>query len=357
MASPVDGEDFLGVKFGNYNGGPGGTGAVVITGTVFNDLNANGVRDSGEGGVANAVISATNAARVFTTTADGAFTLFAPVTSGQAIIITETDPTGYVSTTPDVVTYTTATGGSALSADFGDFAGVRVQGVLFADRNADGRQQAAYEPVITATTTIAGSGGLSVQATGVYTLYATVVGGLVTVSETVPSGYSATTPTALTFAGTAGQTYTGKDFGVLPSDCGPDAFEALDDDLFTTTGVTLTANSPQSHTFHEFNDKDWARVDLQAGGTYTITATASGARADTLLTFFAADGVTMLAQSDNFSNDFSSQIVWQPEADGLFYVRVTQLNPILAGCEANYTLTMTYSRPTNFSLYLPIIQR
>ncbi|HLE26936.1 MAG TPA: pre-peptidase C-terminal domain-containing protein, partial [Anaerolineales bacterium] len=158
----------------------------------------------------------------------------------------------------------------------------------------------------------------------------------------------------------SGQAVSGKDFGLLPPECNPslvDLYEALNDDLFSTTGVTLTVNMSQTHNFHTLDDEDWVQVDLQAGSTYTFTVDAAGARADTLLALFAPDGVTQLAQNDDADlPNFSSQIVWVATTTGTHYLRVTQLNPpILGGCDTDYTLTLTALLRT--FLYLPIIRR
>ncbi len=363
ITSPLSGTLYSGNQFGDN------AGTIRIEGVVFLDANANGLDDDGQR-VSGAVIAASGGT-VTTTGATGTFVVLAPSNTGP-ITVTETNPAGYVSTAAIA-----GAGASVIGADqlriaspvngttylgnkFGDFDGVRVNGSVFEDRNANGVRDIAYEPTITATTvTLAGSGGFSAQtdATGVYTLYARVLGGSVTVTETVPAGYAATTPTTLTFAAAPGQVHTGRDFGLLPPSCAADSFEAMSDNLAGTTGVTLTTGAPQLHNFHKSNDQDWLKVTLQQGSIYTFTTSAFGARADTVLTLFAPDGVTRLAQSDDQpgSSDHSSQISWMATASGVHYLRVTELTPALAGCLTDYSISMTVA--PRYALVAPLIMR
>ena len=360
--APISGTTYSGLEFGDKGE------SIQFDGVVFNDVNADG-SDGGDPPLGGARVMATGGTSM-TTGLNGAFTVYAPSSAGP-ITITEIDPAGYVSTIASagsisvtavdanhLVIASPVAGVTYTGNKFGDFAGVQVLGSIFEDRNVNGVWDVPYEPVITATSiTLAGSGGLTAQtgASGVYTLYAKAVNGSITVTETVPGGYVATTPTVLTFPGAAGQYFGSKDFGLQPPACGADAYEALNDNLYTTTGVVLTAGESQTHTFHVYDDKDWAKVDLSHGNIYTFTASATGPRADAVLALFAPDGVTQLAQSDDVGLDFSSQIHWVAAGTGTYYLRAAQANPTLAGCGTTYTLSMSV-KPTMF-IYLPLITK
>ncbi len=362
ITGPVSGTVYAGNEFGDN------AGTIRIEGKVFHDANGNGLDDDGQT-VSGAVVVASGGT-LTTTGLSGAFIVLAPSNTGP-ITVTEVDPAAYVSTaaiagsasvtvlnTDQLRINSPAAGAIYLNNEFGDFNGVRVLGAIFEDRNVNGAWDVPYEPRVTATpVTLAGSGGLSVQtnASGVYTLYAKVLNGVVSVTETVPVGYVSTTPTVLTFPAVAGQAYSSRDFGLLPPACGADAFEAFNDNLYTTTGVTLTAGTPQRHNFHGYDDKDWVKVTLQAGEDYTFTAAATGARTDTVLTLFGPDGVTLVAQSDDSSTDFSAQIRWGALTTGTYYLRVTQLNPTQAGCGTDYDLSMTVA--PKYFIYLPLASR
>jgi hypothetical protein len=79
--SPINFGDFLGIK---------------IAGQVFEDLNIDGTKDLGEGGLAGANVSAAGAN--ITTSSTGVYTIYTPLANSNPITITETDPAGYVST-------------------------------------------------------------------------------------------------------------------------------------------------------------------------------------------------------------------------------------------------------------------
>ena len=79
-SSPVDFGDFLGIK---------------VTGQVFKDANVNGVKDTGEIGVPDAVV--TIGSQSFTTGSSGDYTLYVAVPTDDPLDIYETDPSGYLS--------------------------------------------------------------------------------------------------------------------------------------------------------------------------------------------------------------------------------------------------------------------
>jgi uncharacterized repeat protein (TIGR01451 family) len=88
---------------------------------VFNDLNGNGVQDGGENGLSGVTITLRNgegtAIATTTTVGDGSYQ-FTNVSAGS-YTVEETDPSGFVSTTPNTVSTTVAAGGAA-NANFGD---------------------------------------------------------------------------------------------------------------------------------------------------------------------------------------------------------------------------------------------
>ncbi len=87
----------------------------IITGVVFNDLNGDGAQGGGEGGVSGAVLMLNNGMKR-TSGADGRYGF--RVDPGT-YTVTETDPTGFTSTTPGAVVVN-AIKGLTVTADFGD---------------------------------------------------------------------------------------------------------------------------------------------------------------------------------------------------------------------------------------------
>jgi len=91
-------------------------GFASIHGTVFNDTNGNGVRDGSETGIPGVTITLDDDDAV-TTGPYGSYT-FSTTVTGQHTVI-ETDPAGYLSTTPNEVQADVILGGS-YQVDFGD---------------------------------------------------------------------------------------------------------------------------------------------------------------------------------------------------------------------------------------------
>ena len=89
--------------------------SAIITGVVFDDLNSDGVQGTGEGGVSGALLVLNNGMKR-TSGADGRYGF--RVDPGT-YTVTETDPTGYTSTTANAVVVN-AIKGTTVTANFGD---------------------------------------------------------------------------------------------------------------------------------------------------------------------------------------------------------------------------------------------
>lgn len=196
-------EDFDGLDFGNR------LIPNAIGGIKFEDLNANGVRDPGEPGLAGFTITLTPTtpgapAQTVTTDANGNF-IFLNVAPGS-YTLSETLQQGFSLTLPanNVIPVTLDAGGSSITNTFGNFRGVltgTVTGVKFNDLNGNGIRDAG-EPglagvTITRTGSINDPAGtpLSVvtDAQGNFT-FANVPFGTFTLTETVPVGFAQTAP-------------------------------------------------------------------------------------------------------------------------------------------------------------------
>jgi serine-aspartate repeat-containing protein C/D/E len=197
-------ENFTGLDFGNQ------LISNAIGGIKFEDLNANGVRDPGEPGLAGFTISLTPASpgspplQSAVTDASGQF-LFTSVPVGS-FILSETLQQGFSLTVPALnsIPVTLASGGSSIANEFGNFRGVltgTITGTKFLDANANGVRDPGETglPGVTITRTSSindpAAAQLSVvtDAQGNFT-FANVPFGTFTLSETVPPGFVQTAP-------------------------------------------------------------------------------------------------------------------------------------------------------------------
>jgi hypothetical protein len=252
--------------------------------------------------------------------------------------------------------------GNSYGVDFGDapdssdFAAI--YGTVFEDTDGDGAWGTEEMGISNVTISLDGVFTTTTDFYGGYT-FSTSVEGVHTVVETDPVGYFSTTPNTVTLSVELGQGYE-MDFGDVPAwacTCPPDGYE--EDDLYTQA-AGLSMGERQTHDF--CNDAtDWITFTVQAGDVYTITTSSWGQRADTFLTLFDTDARTLLAANDDYegTTDYSSRIVWQAPADGVYYVRTTNRAGLI-GCVTDYDLlieSQAQQEPEFFFIYLPIMMR
>ena len=116
---------------------------IQVGGVVFDDVNLDGVRQAEEAGLPGAAVSLSGVtyrgqpvAVAAVSTNDGSY-LWVDLLPGR-YTVTEVDPPGYFSTTPNAVEVVAATPGQRYDADFGDARYVTVTGVVFDDVDLDG---------------------------------------------------------------------------------------------------------------------------------------------------------------------------------------------------------------------------
>lgn len=198
-------DDFDGLNFGNQ------LIPNAIGGIKFEDLDADGVRDPGEPGLAGFTITLTSTAaggpapRSVVTDANGNF-LFTGVTPGS-YTLSETLRQGFSLTVPaaNSIPVTLAADGSSINNVFGNFRGVltgTISGTKFNDLNGNGVRDAG-EPGLPGVT-ITRTGSINDPAGALLTVVTDAAGafsftvpfGTYTLSETVPAGFAQTAPPA-----------------------------------------------------------------------------------------------------------------------------------------------------------------
>ena len=162
-----------------------------IRGVVYDDLNGDGLMDAGEPGISGVTVTLVDVESTFTD-ALGQYA-FGDIAAG-AYTVVETDPVGFVSTTPNTVVKQVSD--VDVIVDFGDqrvVAPYSIYGFVYDDLNGDGVMamgepgisgvMIALEGIADVMTGIDGSYAFGVADTGFYTL-----------TETDPDGYVSTTP-------------------------------------------------------------------------------------------------------------------------------------------------------------------
>jgi uncharacterized membrane protein len=213
-----------GVNFGDFN-------TVSISGSVFQDTNDNGVRDTGEAGLAGVTVFLdTNNTGVFavgdttaTTDANGNYS-FANLGPGT-YHVAEVLPTGFTQTTTSPSAIVTSSGANVSGVNFGDFQAVStstsISGTVFNDVTGGGVQQSGAVGLAGVTVFLdanntgvfaAGDTTATTDANGNYS-FTNLAAGTYHVVEVLPTGFLQTTtsPTAITL--TTSQTVSAVNFG------------------------------------------------------------------------------------------------------------------------------------------------
>jgi hypothetical protein len=355
-----------------------------LFGTVFDDQNVNGAWDLAEPPLSGVTIDFSGAVDPAVTNALGQFTFL--IEEAGTYTVTETDPTGYVSTiaiagdptSVRVVDHNTLRARVELGTDlgdnlFGDALGasvITISGYVWDDNGAggvgagNGVWDPSEPPLAGATVDLSSGTYQTTGADGYFELRA-LPGQIIDVVETNPPGYLSTgaipgndatkvDDDTLRVADTlsAGQASTNNLFGDKLCTCGPDAYE---DDDFPDDATVLGFGLENGHE-HDFCDDavDWVKFSAKANNIYTIETFSKGLRADTFLTLFDTDGQTILVANDDYEDApvFSSRIVWEAPSSGDYFVRITN-RADLVGCETDYELWIEVQE--EFFQFLPIV--
>jgi uncharacterized protein (DUF2141 family) len=258
----------------------------TVTGTVFEDLNGDGTQDADERGIGLVTLTLTDAAgteKTATTIANGSY-VFTDVIAGP-YTIAETNPDGFVSTTPDEVPVTIVSDGSA-TVKFGDIAVGTVSGKVFEDLNGNGIRETRERGLGGVTVNLSDADGREIESRttagdGSYS-FAGVTSGSYTVAETVPDGFAETTPGEVSLMITGDSSSAAVSFGVITQGTisgtvfedlnGNGAQDAGEPGIgWVTLELTPAAGGETTGTM-TMGDGSYAFVDLTAGN-YTLEET------------------------------------------------------------------------------------
>jgi hypothetical protein len=168
----------------------------TLNGATFNDLNGNGIKNNGEGGLGGVVITLTRGSSVLTTISagDGSYS-FSDLVAGN-YTVSAADVPGYSRTTPGSLPITI--GNSNAQASFGYRQNGTVSGMVFRDNNANAQIDLGEHGIggveITLLTLQGSVSATQQTASSGYYLFSLVLPGDYVVKETTPPGFSSTTP-------------------------------------------------------------------------------------------------------------------------------------------------------------------
>ncbi|MEK7747513.1 MAG: right-handed parallel beta-helix repeat-containing protein [Nitrospirota bacterium] len=120
----INNAHITGQNFGNFAG-------MRITGTVFSDIGLgggtpnNGIKDGTEAGISNTAVRVTDTGGgtlydQTVTSQSGIYTLWVPTATTLSVVVRETNPSNYVSITPDTIALSVSAGVDSANHHFGD---------------------------------------------------------------------------------------------------------------------------------------------------------------------------------------------------------------------------------------------
>lgn len=170
-------------------------GEFLVEGIVFEDTNGNGVQDSGEPGLAGVTVTLEGIDQTVTGSGGGYSLL---VTEAGIYTVVETDPAGYLSTTPNSVQVEVVD--QNVTVNFGDQLDpsvLSIAGTVFEDANMNGMLDSVESGIPDVSVTLVGFSEVLTNSEGHYR-FTDVGPGVYTVVETDPQGYVSTTPNEVT---------------------------------------------------------------------------------------------------------------------------------------------------------------
>ncbi|WP_206483423.1 Ig-like domain-containing protein [Thalassotalea sp. G2M2-11] len=162
-----------------------------IAGVVYFDKDGDSSKDGSESGLSGVTVTLTNEAQVTlnttTTAADGSYR-FTGLSPNTKYYVSETNPTGYASTTADIVPTSFGSGSSSI-INFGDVPVSKISGFVFSDDNGNARVDDGEQGLPFVTISIYHNGTSSI----VYNSVTYNPGDIVTAVRTNAEGYYSVT--------------------------------------------------------------------------------------------------------------------------------------------------------------------
>lgn len=129
------------------------------------------------------------------------------------------------------------------------------------------------------------------------------------------------------------------DLHVTASACLADSEE--EDDNFSQAKSVTVGETAKTHNFCPASDEDWVKFNVVANKIYVLQTANLAFAADTELHLYGPDGVTVIAQNDDYGYVSASRIVWTPTTSGVYYARVRHVNAVANGPNTQYDFSIS----------------
>lgn len=140
----------------------------------------------------------------------------------------------------------------------------------------------------------------------------------------------------------------------------PDSYDTSGNDNSPVNASLIYANGASQ--FHNFcnplvpgfqNDEDWAKMVVVRGEHYLIHSVANSPPTATVISLFAQDGTSLLAEAAPIKFGNNTYVIWTSDRDELVYLRFRHVDGRVIGTNVASTISVR----TGTFTYLPLIKR
>jgi murein DD-endopeptidase MepM/ murein hydrolase activator NlpD len=139
---------------------------------------------------------------------------------------------------------------------------------------------------------------------------------------------------------------------VLITTCSVDSNEANN---VSTSATTLPINTSQPHNFCGTGDVDWVKMAVVGGNPYMIFVSSRGGGASMNVEVYRNNGITLVKAYPATVFGQSQVVTFDAETNDTYYLKITPIDPKLAGNDVKYTVW--YDKGTPSFVYMPVINR
>jgi len=122
--------------------------------------------------------------------------------------------------------------------------------------------------------------------------------------------------------------------------------DSYENDNTPDQATLITLGDVRQYTFHYADDEDWLKFSGEPGKVYTIEAQNMGSRRDAVIGLYDTDGTSQLKEANYQGTERDETLIWNKcEQEGIYYVKITNINSDILGEISDYALSVSVSDP------------
>jgi murein DD-endopeptidase MepM/ murein hydrolase activator NlpD len=122
-----------------------------------------------------------------------------------------------------------------------------------------------------------------------------------------------------------------------------------------SSATILPITTSQNHNFCGTGDVDWVKMAVEGGNPYMVFVSSLGGGASMNVEVYKNNGTTLVQTYPATVFGQSQVVTFEAETNDTYYLKITPIDPKLAGNDAKYTVW--YNKGTPSFVYMPVINR